>query len=164
MLTNPDPFWCFWTYHHVHGPPVHLPLNPSMTQTHPNHSSHPCISFNVLSSCPWMVQTTPITLGQTLIGSHQSLTGTLGHPSLPIVFWASANTQWASRHPPPSTRPINGLRPNIGFHQTPTLFLLIVIISHCLIPSNPVLTILVHTLDSPLSHPHCPQLLALVYK
>ena len=37
---------------------------------------------------------------------------------------------------------------NIGTCPTLTLFPLIVIISHCLIPSHPVLTILVHTLDS----------------
>ena len=41
-----------------------------------------------------------------------------------------------------------GPKPSIGFHQTPTLFPLIVIISHFLIPSDPVRTTLVHTLDS----------------
>ena len=52
-----------------------------------------------------------------------------------IVFWDSTNTQGASRHLPP---PMIGPMPTIGFHQTLTLFPLIVIISCCLIPSNPV--------------------------
>ena len=65
-----------------------------------------------------------------------------------LVFWASTNIQWACGHPPLPTGPVIGLKPTIGFHQTLTLFPLRVIISHCLIPSNPVLTTLVHTLDS----------------
>src|SRR5882724_11147077 len=65
-----------------------------------------------------------------------------------IVFGASTNTQGASRHPPPSTGPMIGPKPDISFHQTLTLFPIILIISQCLIPSNPVLTTLVHTLDS----------------
>jgi len=73
-----------------------------------------------------------------------------------IVFGASTNTQGASGHPPPSTGPIIGPKPDIGFHQTLTLFPLIVIISCCLIPSNPVLTTPVHTLISLLLHPCTP--------
>src|SRR5882724_2501754 len=74
--------------------------------------------------------------------------------SIPIsVFWASTSTRWASGHP---TLPMMGPNPTISFHQTLTLFLFIVIISHCLTPSNPELTILVHPPNSLLSHPHCP--------
>ena len=70
----------------------------------------------------------------------------------------------ASRHPSLPTGPVIGPNPNIRFYQTLTLLPLIVIISHCLISSNPVLTIHVYTLDSSLLHPHYVQLLVLVYK
>ena len=60
----------------------------------------------------------------------------------------------ASGHPFPPTRPVIGLKPDIGFYQTPTLLPLIVIILCWLIPSDPVLAILVHILDSSLLHPH----------
>jgi len=51
-----------------------------------------------------------------------------------------------------------GGKPAIGPHQTQTLtlFLLVVIVSCCCLPSNLVLTIFVHTLDSSFSHPHFP--------
>src|SRR5882724_2058706 len=39
-----------------------------------------------------------------------------------IALWASTNTQWASGHPPPSTGPMIGPKPTIGFHPTLTLF------------------------------------------
>ena len=47
-----------------------------------------------------------------------------------------------------STLPVMGPKPAFGFHKTPTLLPLIVIISHCLFPSKLVLTTPVHTLDS----------------
>src|SRR5882724_2989692 len=55
-----------------------------------------------------------------------------------------------------STPSMMGEKPTIGPHQTPTLFLLIVIVSCCCLPSDLVLTIFVHTLYSSFSHPHCP--------
>src|SRR5882724_4176594 len=50
---------------------------------------------------------------------------------------------------------VMGEKPAISPHQTPTLFLLIVIASCCCFPSDLELTIFVHTLDSSFSHPHC---------
>src|SRR5882724_2360833 len=55
-----------------------------------------------------------------------------------------------------SIQSMMGATPAIGPHQTLTLFLLIVIVSSCCLPSNLVLTIFVHTLDSSFSHPHFP--------
>src|SRR5882724_13384859 len=63
-----------------------------------------------------------------------SITNQGTQASIPTsMFWASA---------------VMGPKPTISFHQTLTLFPLIVIISCCLIPSDPVLTNPVHTLDS----------------
>ena len=69
--------------------------SPEKNQIHSNHLLHPSVSSNVVSSCS---QTTPTTLDQIPIGPHQLPTGALRHPSLPIVFGASTNTQgiWAS--------------------------------------------------------------------
>src|SRR5882724_6302192 len=55
-----------------------------------------------------------------------------------------------------STLSMMGPKSTNGFHQILTLFLLIVIVSCCLLSSDTVLTIPVHNLDSLLSHPHCP--------
>jgi len=75
------------------------------------------------------------------------------------VFCASTSTQWASRHTPCPW----WAKPHHWFHQTLTLFLLIVIISHCLIPSNLCLLFLYTPWFFALAS-HCPWLLALVYK
>jgi len=81
------------------------------------------------------------------------------------ICTTNANGFWlvlklgASRHLSPPTGLVIGPKPDIRFYQTPTLLPLIVIISHLLIPSDPVLTLLVHTLDSSLLHPCYLQLL-----
>ena len=38
ILTNPGHFWHYQTWHCVHDPPVHLPVNPDETRTHANSS------------------------------------------------------------------------------------------------------------------------------
>src|SRR5882724_6043733 len=102
-------------------------------------SSHTSVSSNVVSSCP---QTTPTTPDRILIRLHKSLTGALSHPSPPIVFMASINTQgiWASV---PIHWTCDWTKERHWFSSNP----------------NPVLAILVHTLDSfTLTSPYPPTL------
>src|SRR5882724_1413021 len=70
---------CPW----ISSPSCSQPIN---MQAHPNLSLHPSASLQVISPGPWAVQTTPITPGQTPIGSHQSPTRALGHPSPPYCL------------------------------------------------------------------------------
>src|SRR5882724_1728676 len=68
MLTKPSRFRHFRTYHHAHGPSVHLQstqMRPECTPVCCN-PSHP----QVVLSCPQTVWTTMITLGQTPISPH----------------------------------------------------------------------------------------------
>jgi len=65
----------------------------------------------------------PITPGQTPISPINCWLGNLDIcPAISVL--ASTNTQWASRHPPPSTDH-DGPKPAISFHQLLTLCLLI---------------------------------------
>jgi len=151
MLTSPDTSTfesssCPW-------PSVHLP-SPNETQ-----------SLQLLL-CPSLLRSS-LALPQTIQTTRNprpntnwipSITDQSTQASIPTSVSGLVPALMASGHPPTYDRP----NPP-HFHQTQPCSPYR-IISHCLTPSDPELTILVHTPDSSLLHPHCLQLLALVYK
>jgi len=144
------------------------PVTPQLaTPTNPGHFQHfeliipMALLLHLQEASPGHGQfgQTPITLGQIPISSYQSPIGALGHPS---PFQHSGLVPALNGHL--GRHPIHdGAKLTISPHQTSTLFLLLVIVSWWLFPSNLVLIIVVHPLILHLTS-LLPQLLALVYK
>ena len=147
LLCSITPFWQFWLIPVTSGA-IELriaPMTPhSTSQSTPmKPKSMPTVHSDSLHSSSHLI------LSMDSLDNPDNprlITDQGTRASIPAsVFWASTNTRWASGHTP---HPLWGQNLPPVFHQPPTLFPHIVIISCCLIPSNPVLTTPVHTLDS----------------